>query len=75
MELQGLGKLLVVAGLVVLALGVLLVLAPKVPLLGRFPGDILVRKGNFTIFAPVVTMLLLSVFLSVVLSVVFRFFR
>ncbi len=75
MELQGIGKLLIFAGLVIVALGAVTLLAPKVPLLGRLPGDFLVRKGNFTVFAPLVTMLLVSIVLTVVVNLVFRFFR
>lgn len=75
MEFQGIGKLLIFAGLVIVALGAVTLLAPKVPLLGRLPGDFLVRKGNFTVFAPLVTMLLVSIVLTVVVNLVFRFFR
>ena len=75
MELQGIGKLLIFAGLVIVALGAVALLAPKIPLLGRLPGDILVRKGNFTLFAPLVTMLLVSIVLTVVVNLVLRFFR
>jgi hypothetical protein len=63
-----LGRLLIAAGVLLAALGVVLMLAGKVPLLGRLPGDIVYRKGGTTFYFPVVTCLLLSLVLSLVLS-------
>ena len=40
----------------------------RIPGLGRLPGDIVYRKGNFTFYFPLVTCLLLSVILSLLLS-------
>lgn len=73
--LDSLGKMLVLVGAIALLLGVVLILAPKIPFAGRLPGDILVRRGNFTIYFPLVTMILVSVGLTVVLNLVLRFFR
>lgn len=73
--LDSLGKMLVLVGAIALLLGVVLILAPKIPFAGRLPGDILVRRGNFTIYFPLVTMILVSVGLTVVLKLVLRFFR
>ena len=75
MEFQGLGKLLVILGLVLLALGVVFVLAPKIPLLGRLPGDLVFRKGGVTIFAPLATTLLLSIVLTVAVNLFVKFLR
>ena len=56
-------KVLIVAGLVLVAAG----LAMKLGLpLGRLPGDIVVKKGSATFYFPVVTCILVSVVLSVV---------
>lgn len=73
--LDSLGKMLVLVGAIALLLGVVLILAPKIPFAGRLPGDILVRRGNFTIYFPLVTMILVSVGLTIVLNLVLRFFR
>jgi hypothetical protein len=56
-------RLFIAAGLVLLGIGVMLQLG--VPL-GRLPGDIVVRRGNSTLYVPIVTCLLLSVVLSIV---------
>ena len=49
-----------------------MLLAGKIPGVGRLPGDILVQRGNFTFYFPIVTMLVLSLLLTLILNVVFR---
>lgn len=58
---------LIVAGLLLLAAGLLLRLAPRLPWLGLLPGDILVRRRNFTFYFPLATCLLLSILFSLLL--------
>lgn len=64
-----LGRALVIAGGAILVLGLLLTLGARVPGLGRLPGDIVYRKGNFTFYFPLVTCILLSVALTLLLRV------
>ena len=73
--LDSLGRVLMLLGGVLLLLGLLLVLAPKLPFLSRIPGDIVLRRGELTIYFPIVTMLLVSVGLTIVLNVILRLFR
>ncbi len=54
-------------GLVLTALGGLLLLGSRLPGLGRLPGDIIIQKENFTLYIPITTSILLSVLLSLVL--------
>jgi len=56
-----------VLGLVLTALGGLLLLGSRLPGLGRLPGDIIIQKENFTLCIPITTSILLSVLLSLVL--------
>jgi len=63
-----LGRVLVILGVVLLVVGILLMVAGRIPLLGRLPGDIVYRRGNFTFYLPIVTSLLLSLILAVVFS-------
>lgn len=63
--MKDLGKLLIIAGLVIAAAGAI------TAGLGRLPGDLVVRRGNFTFFFPLMT----SIILSIVLTLVFWFFR
>ncbi|MBE0467774.1 MAG: DUF2905 domain-containing protein [Candidatus Desulforudis sp.] len=69
---QYFGKVLIVLGVVIAALGALMFLGGKIPGVGRLPGDILIQRGNFTFYFPVVTAVLLSIFLTVVLNLFFR---
>lgn len=74
-DLAAIGRLLVVAGLVLAAIGLLLVVSPQVPgldRLGRLPGDIFFQRGNTTVFVPIVTSIVLSVILTVVLNLFIR---
>ena len=70
MPLENVGRLLVVVGLVVVAAGLLFMVAGRVPFLGRLPGDIHWEHDGVQVYAPLATGLLLSVVLSVLLTVV-----
>ena len=70
MELSQFGRVLVLVGAVILFLGLLLVVANRVPLIGRLPGDITVRGDGWTVYAPLATSIVLSVLLTLVLSAV-----
>jgi hypothetical protein len=65
--MQGLGKSLIVMGLVIAAVGVLLTVAGKIPWIGRLPGDIYVKRDNFTVYFPLATSILISLVLSLIL--------
>jgi len=68
-----LARFLVILGLVLLISGGLLYLAARINLpLGRLPGDIRIEQGNFTCIFPLVTSILLSVGLTLLLNLVFR---
>jgi hypothetical protein len=67
------GRLLIVAGIVLAGVGLLVVLAPNIPVLGRLPGDIHIDRGNVKVFIPFGTMILISIVLTVLLNV-FGFF-
>ena len=62
------GKLLVLIGLGIAALGLFVMLG--VPL-GRLPGDIVIRRGNFSFYFPLATSIILSILLTLIL-VLFR---
>ena len=77
-----LGKVLVGVGLCVVLIGLLLLIADRVPgignLLGWFgklPGDISIRRDNFSFSLPIVTSLLISVILSLVFYLITWIFR
>jgi len=73
--LREMGKLLLLLGGVLVLVGLLLTLAPKLPFrLGRLPGDIIYPGKNTTFYFPIVTCLLLSAALTLVVWLV-SFFR
>jgi hypothetical protein len=67
------GWILLVFGLFIAVVGLVWLLAPSIPWLGRLPGDIRIERENFRFVFPVVTCLLLSVLLSAIVWVV-RYF-
>ena len=73
--LDNLGRMLLIIGGGIFLLGLLLTLLGKIPFLGKLPGDIVIRRGNFTLYMPILTSILLSLLLTVVLNVIVRLFR
>ena len=65
-----LGRILILLGGVLLALGLCLTLFGRLPLLGRLPGDFVYRRGNFSFYFPLATSLLISVLLTLLLALV-----
>ena len=68
--MDDLGRTLIVVGGVILVVGVLLSVAGDVPLLGKLPGDFTFRGDGWTVYAPIATMLIVSVALTALLSLV-----
>ncbi|NJD56912.1 MAG: DUF2905 domain-containing protein [Nitrospirae bacterium] len=65
--MQHIGKLLILLGIVLAVIGGLILLAGRLPWLGRLPGDILIQKKNVTFYFPLAT----SVLISIVLTLLF----
>jgi len=63
------GKILIVVGLAIAALGLLVTLGLP---LGRLPGDIVVRRDGFTLYLPIVTSILVSVLITLLLGLLRR---
>jgi hypothetical protein len=67
-----LGKLIIIAGLILVVIGTLMWLGPKIPWLGKLPGDIHYEGKNIRIYVPLATCLILSILISVLLIVLGR---
>ncbi len=63
------GKLLVVVGLVITGIGLLVMLGLPI---GRLPGDVVVKRGTFTFYFPIVTSIVLSILLTIVFALLRR---
>jgi Protein of unknown function (DUF2905) len=64
-----LARILIVVGVVLVGLGLLMKLGLP---LGRLPGDIVIHRGNSTVYIPIVTCLVVSLLLSLLAAVVRR---
>ena len=71
MDLSSAGRALLVVGVVVAAVGLLLVVAGAAGL-GRLPGDVALRRGSVHVYVPIATCLVLSVLATIVLNLLFR---
>ena len=69
--MPALGKALIVLGAIIILVGVGLLVAQRIPYIGRLPGDIYVKRENFTFYFPLTT----CVIISIVLSLIFWIFR
>lgn len=69
--MAGLGRTLIVLGLLLAVVGVVLVFAGRIPWLGNLPGDISIQRERYSFYFPITT----SIIISVILSLVLYFFR
>ena len=71
MGLEGIGKLLIGGAVVLLVLGIIFLLLGRFGL-DRLPGDLVFRRGNLTVYAPIGLMILVSIVLTILLNIFFR---
>ena len=69
--MPSIGKILIVVGIVFVIAGLAYIYGPKIPWLGKLPGDISIKKDNFTFYFPIAT----SIIISILLSIIFSIFR
>jgi hypothetical protein len=65
--MNALGRPLIILGLVLVAAGLVISFVPKIPWLGRLPGDFYIKKENFSFYFPLATSILISLILSFLL--------
>jgi len=70
-NLQPFGKVLIFAGIALVVVGLIFSFSGRIPFLGKLPGDIFIKKGNFSFYFPIVTCIIISILLTVIMS----FFR
>ncbi len=66
--IDSLGKMLILFGVILVLLGGLLLLAGKIPLLGRLPGDIVIRRERWSFYFPLTTSIVISILLTLLFS-------
>ncbi|MEK7377680.1 MAG: DUF2905 domain-containing protein [Candidatus Binatota bacterium] len=70
--MESFGKLLIFFGILLVALGLIFSFGVKIPWLGHLPGDIYIRRENFSFYFPLTTCLLISLILTLVLYLLRR---
>ena len=69
-------KSIIILGIIIVIIGVILLFIDKLPFnLGRLPGDIAIKKENFSFYFPITTSILISIVLSVLFYLFSRFFK
>jgi hypothetical protein len=69
---EGAGRFLILLGVVAIVAGTVLLFLPRIPWLGRLPGDLLIQRERFTFYFPLATALVVSVVLTLLLNLFFR---
>jgi hypothetical protein len=69
---MSLARTLILLGVVLVAVGFVLSLAPQVPWLGKLPGDLRIERGGMRLYLPITTSILLSAVLTLLLSLLSR---
>ncbi len=67
-----LGRPLIILGILLIVIGLFIVYGPRIPYLGKLPGDIYYKKDSFTFYFPLATSIIVSIILSVVLYLINR---
>lgn len=74
--MENMGKLIVGLGLLLVVVGLCFWLfGDRLGWLGHLPGDIVIERPNFHFYFPITTMIIISIALSVLLSIITRFFK
>jgi len=67
---EGIGKILILLGTFIIVLGILFIFWERIPFLGKLPGDIAVKKKDFSFFFPLATCLLISAAVTIILNLI-----
>jgi hypothetical protein len=73
---SNLGKILIFIGTGIVVLGIIIFLVPKIPFFGKLPGDLEIKRENFSFYFPLSSSIIISIILTVVINIVlFLIFR
>ncbi len=68
-----LAKVMIFIGAVLIAIGLVILVFPRLPFAGKLPGDILIKKEHFTFYFPLATSIVISIIISLVLYLINKF--
>jgi DUF2905 family protein len=66
-------KIIIVIGVVLVLIGLTILFLQKVPFMGKLPGDILIKKENFTFYFPLSTSIVVSIIVCLILYLISKF--
>jgi len=69
---EDIGRLLIVGGIFLLVAGLAIFMLGRSGMTWHLPGDIFINKGNFSIFFPLATCILISIVLTIILNTIGR---
>ena len=72
-SLAPVGRLIILFGIILVIVGLFLTYGPKIPYIGKLPGDIHIKKENFRFYFPIVTSITISIILTLILYIVGKF--
>ena len=73
--MQSIGKYLIVFGAVILVAGIILTFFPRLNFFGKLPGDISIKKENYSVYFPIVTSIVISILLTLIFWIINFFFK
>jgi len=66
------GKIIIIFGIILVIVGVVLLFSSKIPLIGKLPGDILIKRDGFTFYFPIATSIIISIILTIIINIFLR---
>ncbi len=64
---------IIIAGIILVAIGFLLLYGPRIPFLGKLPGDIYIKRGNFSFYFPLATCIIVSIIITLILFLIKKY--
>jgi len=65
------GKMLIIMGIILILIGIIMTAGTKIPWIGRLPGDIIIKKDDFSLYFPLAS----CIIMSIILTLLFYLFR
>ena len=74
--MNNIGKILIIIGIILFIIGLFFVFFKKLPFgLGKLPGDIYIKKNNFTFYFPITSSIIVSIIISIILIIISKIFK
>ncbi len=70
--MNDLAKIIIILGAALILIGLVMLFAGKLPFFGKLPGDIIIKRDNFTFYFPITTSIIISLILSVIFYLIGR---